>query len=152
MVTLLGSILGFLSSAFPEMLKIFKDRHDRRHELDILDRQVEMSKIGHNQRLEEIQINADATEAVALYSHASIKSAPWVDVLAGSVRPLVTYAFFLLYAGVKYAQWSVLRQLTTISTWSETLLQLWQIEDQVLFATVMSFWFGQRTLRQRFRR
>lgn len=149
MVTLLGSILGFLSSAFPELLKILKDRHDRKHELEIFDRQVEMAKLGHSQRLEEIQINADSAEAVALYNHASLKATPWVDALSGSVRPLITYAFFILYAGVKCAQWAILRTAPTVASWGETLLQLWQLEDQVLFATVMAFWFGQRTLRHR---
>lgn len=38
MITLLGSLLGFLSSAFPEVLRHWQDRQDRKHELHILDR------------------------------------------------------------------------------------------------------------------
>lgn len=38
MLTLLGSLLGFLNSTFPEFLKLFRDSQDRKHELAILDR------------------------------------------------------------------------------------------------------------------
>lgn len=36
MLTLLGSLLGFLGSTFPEFLKLFRDSQDRKHELAIL--------------------------------------------------------------------------------------------------------------------
>ena len=38
MLTLLGSLLGFLSSAFPDFLKLWRYHSDRKHELAILDR------------------------------------------------------------------------------------------------------------------
>ena len=44
MLTLLGSLLGFLSSTFPEFLKLFRDSQDRKHELAILDRQMEQQR------------------------------------------------------------------------------------------------------------
>lgn len=36
MITLLGSLLGFISAAFPDLLKIWRDAADRKHELTIL--------------------------------------------------------------------------------------------------------------------
>jgi hypothetical protein len=62
MLTLLGSLLGFISSAFPDLLKIWQDKQDRKHELSILDRQMDQMRLGHNQRLEEISVNADINE------------------------------------------------------------------------------------------
>ena len=38
MLTLLGSLLSFLSSTFPDLLKLWHDRAGRQHELAILDR------------------------------------------------------------------------------------------------------------------
>ena len=52
MLTLLGSLLGFLSSTFPEFLKLFRDSQERKHELAILDRQMEQQRLGHSQRLD----------------------------------------------------------------------------------------------------
>lgn len=52
MLTLLGILLIFLSSAFPDFLKLWRDHSDRKHELAILDRQMEAQRQGHTQRLE----------------------------------------------------------------------------------------------------
>ena len=52
MLTLLGSLLGFLSSTFPEFLKLFRDSQDRKHELAILDRQIEQQRLGHSSVLQ----------------------------------------------------------------------------------------------------
>lgn len=59
MLTLLGSLLGFISNAFPDLLGLWRDSQDRKHELAILDRQMEQMKLGHNQRLEERDVNDD---------------------------------------------------------------------------------------------
>ena len=40
MLTLFGSLLGFLSFAFPDFLKLWRDHADRRHKLAILGRQM----------------------------------------------------------------------------------------------------------------
>jgi len=74
MLTLLGSLLGFITSAFPQLLGLIKDWQDRRHELAILDRQMEMQKLGHTQRLEEIAITADIAESETAALFAAVVS------------------------------------------------------------------------------
>lgn len=146
MLTLLGSLLGFLSSTFPDLLKLWQDRADRHHELAILDRQMEQMKLGHHQRLEAIGLEADIAESRALYQHDSQPSGVrWVDGLRASVRPVITYAFFMLFTLVKTSALIALvneQGMTLI----EALPQIWDQETQALFAAVMSFWFGQRAL------
>ena len=89
MLTLLGSLLGFITSAFPQLLGLIRDWQDRKHELAILDRQMEMQKLGHTQRLEEIAVAADIAESQALYRHdARASGVKWVDGLRASVRPM----------------------------------------------------------------
>lgn len=146
MITLLGSLLGFFSAAFPELLKLWRDRADRAHELAILDRQMEMQKAGAQQRLEEIRIGADALEAQALYQtyHTHI---PWVDALNGTVRPVLAYAFFFLYASVKWAALLAMLSMSAM-TLSGAWVQLWQEEDQAIFAGIISFYFGSRAMRR----
>ncbi len=145
MFTLLGSLLGFISSAFPDFLNIWQDRSDKKHELAILDRQMEAQKQGHNQRLEEINIQADISESQALYKHASKPSGvKWVEGLRASVRPILTYSFFLLFATVKVA--ALFKLLDSGVAITDGLIAVWDIETQALFAAVMSFWFGQRAL------
>ena len=145
MLTLLGSLIGFISSAFPDFLNIWQDRSDKKHELAILDRQMEAQKQGYNQRLEEIHVQADISESQALYKHASQPSGVrWVEALRASVRPILTYAFFALFATVKIS--ALLNLLDSGAPITDSLIAIWDIETQALFAAVMSFWFGQRAL------
>jgi hypothetical protein len=134
MITLLGSLLGFFSAAFPDLLKLFRDAQDRKHELKILEMQMEQQRQGHSQRLEEIGIQADIAESQALYKtyHTGIR---WVDALNGTVRPVIAYSFFLLYTSVKIMHFS-----------ADMPWLLWSEEDQAIFAGIISFYFGQRAM------
>lgn len=136
MTALLGSLLGFLGAALPDVLKLVRDKVDREHELAIMDRQMAMQQDGHHQRLEEIGTQADIAESRALYRtyYTGIR---WVDALNGTVRPVLAYAFFLLYASVKLAQFEAL-----------AFQQLWTENDQMIFAGIISFYFGQRAMRK----
>jgi hypothetical protein len=145
-LTLLGSLLGFITSAFPQLLGLIRDWQDRRHELAILDRQMEMQKLGHTQRLEEIAVAADIAESQALYRHdAQASGVRWVDGLRSSVRPTITYAFFLLFAAVKGSAIYLLIAVEGLVL-AEALPQVWDGETAALFAAVVSFWFGARSL------
>ena len=134
MITLLGSLLGFLSAAFPDFLKLFRDSQDRKHEITILEMQLEQQKLGASQRLEEIQTNADTAEALELYKTYST-GIHWVDALNGTVRPVIAYSFFALYAVVKIMQYS-----------ANLPWLLWTEDDQAIFAGIISFYFGQRAM------
>lgn len=149
MLTLLGSLLGFISSTFPDLLKFWQDKQDRKHELQILDRQMEQMRLGHNQRLDEIAINADVSQSLALYKHDSLPSGvTWVDGLRASVRPMITYGFFILFAWVKLSAVVLLMNQGGLNI-NEALIQIWDGETQALFAGILSFWFGSRSLAKR---
>lgn len=142
MMTLLGSLLGFVSAAFPDLLKLWRDRADRQHELTILRMQMEQAAQGHQQKLEEINTQADIAESRALYKtyYSGIK---WVDALNGTVRPVLAYAFFILYFVIKCMQFTMV-DLTSPLPWHMDML--WSVEDQAIFAGIISFYFGQRAM------
>ncbi len=140
MMTLLATLLGFISSTFPDLLKLWKDGVDRKHELEILKLQLEQQRQGHVNRLEEIQVAVDSVEARALYKTYNV-GIKWVDALNGTVRPVLAYSFFLLYTAVKYAQISMLLDYSPVA---EALSLIWHEEDQTIFAGIISFYFGQR--------
>lgn len=142
MMTLLATLLGFISSTFPDLLKLWKDGADRKHELEILKLQLEQQRQGHVNRLEEIQVAADSVEARALYKTYNV-GIKWVDALNGTVRPVLAYSFFLLYTAVKYAQISMLLDYSPIG---EALSLIWHEEDQTIFAGIVSFYYGQRAM------
>jgi hypothetical protein len=135
MITLLGALLGFLGSMIPEALNFLREKHDKQHELIILEMQLKQQREGHSQRLDEIAVQHDAQQMQSLYStfHHNV---PWVNALNGSVRPVLAYAFFLLYAVVKLMH---LHYFDAALPW-----QLWGQEDQAIFSAIISFYFGQR--------
>ncbi|PIR37729.1 MAG: hypothetical protein COV35_08515 [Alphaproteobacteria bacterium CG11_big_fil_rev_8_21_14_0_20_39_49] len=111
---------------------------------------MEMSKQNHSQKLEEINAQADVSESEALYKHDSRDSGvKWVEGLRASVRPVVTYAFFILFAAVKGAGLYLLIQNDSLGV-AQALKEIWDEETKALFATVIMFWFGQRAWKKAF--
>lgn len=142
MITLLASIAGFLTAIIPEIFRIYTDRQDKKHELELIDRQMKKFKPSEHQRLEEIRLHSQATELKALYS--TFKSGIcWVDAFNAMVRPILAYCFFGLYAFVKYLQLKLLAGLNDLALITQLL---WNVDDQAIFAGIISFYFGQRAL------
>lgn len=149
MLTLIGSLIGFLSAAFPDILEAYRDKQDRSHELAIMDRQIELQKQGHINRLDEIELQADVEQSRSLYRHdESVKASTWVNNLRASVRPIITYAFFGLFAAVKLATFIFLITKMQLAP-TQALVNIWDTETQALFATTMAFWFGNRGFTKR---
>jgi len=165
MIALLSALLGFLSSAVPDFMKLYRDQRDHAHELQVLKLQMEharaLQQAGYAEdaheralRLEAIQMEAQRAEGAALNTRLreQLTGIHWVDALAGSVRPILTYGFFLLYVGVKIAQFSLLQEPTL--PWlkpvgvAEALVMVWNEEDVAIFSAIMAFWFGSRIMRQ----
>ena len=105
-------------------------------------------------KLQEINVNADIAEGQALYaaSKMELTGSKIVDGICAlfnySVRPVLTYLFFVFYGIAKYAQYTMIKTASTtaLTTW-QAIDKLYGSEDMALFATVVAFWFGQRSLR-----
>lgn len=121
MTTLLGSLIVFLGALLPEGIRCFRDWQDKKHEITLLNLQLEQQRQGHHERLQEIAVQADMAETNALYAtyHAGVA---WVDALNGSVRPVLAYAFFALYSAAKYMQF----QLIHTSEARQLIAVLWE--------------------------
>jgi hypothetical protein len=143
-IALVSIVVGFLGSIVPKLLELFSDSRDKRHELEIMDRQIEMQRIGHSQRLEAIQAQADAGELAALLEHDSSleTDSGFIQNLRASVRPALTYAFFTLFCGVKIA--ALVVGVRTEVPLAGLLLIVWDEYTAALFSAIISFWFGRR--------
>jgi len=143
-LTLLASALGFVSSLVPQALKFLQNRQDNKQELAILELQIKQQQNANEQRLDEIQVQQSELTQRAVYQHdSSIKSTGWVNNLRASVRPFVTYTFFSLFCAIKIC---ALYQLMQTNSVVVSLPQLWDEPTQAIFAAIISFWFGDRTL------
>lgn len=148
MIALLGSLLGFATSLAPSVFEFFQDKQDKKQELEILKLQIQQAEQGHTHKIEAIWAESDASRAKAVYAHdTSLKTeSGFVNALRASVRPIITYLFFLLYASVKYAQLYIALQ---DSDWSFALISIWGEEDMGIWCAIISFWFGGRMMEKR---
>lgn len=144
MITLLASIAGFITSIIPELIKYYQDINDKKHELSILDKQMHFTDLSGKSNLNEIQLSQELSKQAILYStyKTDIK---WVDTLNGSVRPILAYCFFLLYVSIKYFQYQALAAEHFLV---EHIEIIWNINDQAIFASIISFYYGHRTFRK----
>lgn len=142
MITILASLVGFISSLIPEIMKFFLDKNDKKHELQILEQQIKIRKETNLSQLEEIIAMNSFKESQALYKTYKTGIC-WVDALNGTVRPVLAYSFFAIYTFIKYLQYKVISASVTIN---EIVNILWSVDDQAIFAGIISFYFGQRAV------
>ncbi len=144
MITLLASIAGFVSSIIPEVVKYFKDVNDKKHELAILDKQIQYNQTAASRSLEEIHISRDIQEQASLYATYKTEIT-WVDAVNGLVRPILAYSFFITYMIVKYLQYAAISRTSHVIEYIEII---WSTDDQAIFAGIISFYYGQRTFQK----
>jgi Holin of 3TMs, for gene-transfer release len=144
MITLLASIAGFISSIIPEIVKYFKDANDKKHELAILDKQIQYNQTAASRSLEEIHISRDIQEQASLYATYKTEIT-WVDAVNGLVRPVLAYSFFIMYMVVKYLQYAAISRTSHVIEYIEII---WSTDDQAIFAGIISFYYGQRTFQK----
>lgn len=152
MITIIASLVGFLTSSLPSILKLFQDRQeraqkleqdkqDKAHELTILEKQIELQKLGHQDRLEEIKVEGQSKEMVALYN--SVKpTGTWTDSLNASVRPVISYGMFFTYLWNKWRMFQFLDP--THPEFHFMIETLWDNQDMAALSVIISFYFGAR--------
>ena len=62
----------------------------------------------------------------------------------GSVRPVITYAFFGLFVAVQIV--IMVKVMNEGGNWAAAVTLMWTAETSGLFAAIMSFWFGNRAV------
>lgn len=154
MMTLISTALSFLMGGLPNILNLFQDRADKKHELELArmqtERELQMLEKGYAAqakveeiRTDQISIQADANVHMALLQHdiESAKGASqWVINARAMVRPAITYGMFLLLAFVDiFGFWFAFHREVDFEI---ALNQLWDDESQQIFASIIAFYFG----------
>jgi len=145
MMTLLGSLLGFGTSFLPEVLNYFKASQDHKHNLERMSVEMDMMTKRNELKLNIIDKQAEIKETEGLYKHDAIDAGGFVNALRGSVRPVITYAFFGLFVAIKVTALMSLLNQTGVSL-NMALDTVWDDQTAGLFAAIMSFWFGNRAV------
>jgi len=159
-LTLFSTLISFLSGGLPRLLDFFQDKSDKKHELQMaqlqIERELQLKKAGLEvqERIEAIELRGIETQAAveernALYNHdieIGRGASRWVINLRSSVRPVITYGMFMLFAfveifGFYYATHSNVDFMVALQT-------LWNKETQIIWASIVSFWFGTQAFKK----
>ena len=145
MITLLGSLLGFGTSFLPEVLNYFRAGQEHKHNLERMSLEMDMMTKRNELKLNIIDKQAEIKETEGLYKHDSVDAGGFINALRGSVRPIITYAFFSLFVAIKATALISLLSLPE-NELNMALNMIWDDQTAGLFAAIMSFWFGNRAV------
>jgi len=144
MLSLLGSLLGFGTSFLPKVMDFFQDKQDKKHELAVMEVQIRQQIELATQKLEAVNVEADIREIEALQKSMQPTGSNLIDGYRATVRPTITYAFFLLFIFVEVAAYLSLTAAGISGL--DAVQTIWDQETKALFAAVISFWFGGRAI------
>jgi len=144
MMTLLGSLLGFGSSFLPEVLNFFRAGQEHKQKMERMTLEMDLMSRRSELQLSLLDKQADIKETEGLYKHDSIDAGGFVNALRGSVRPVITYAFFSLFVAVQIV--IMVKVVNEGGDWASAVTLMWTDETSALFAAIMSFWFGSRAV------
>jgi hypothetical protein len=154
MFTLLTTLISFLAGGVPKLLDFFQDRSDKAHEMNMAklqtERELQMLKEGYiaqakveEIKTEQIAIQSAEKEREAVYAHdiaIGQGASKWVINARAFTRSFITYGMFILFAFVEI--FGFMYAWRTGVDFSIALDQLWDNETQIIWASVVSFWFG----------
>jgi hypothetical protein len=143
--TLLGGLFGGLLRLAPEAFKLFDRANERKHELALLNAEMEFAKVKGEIAMRQVEAAMAVEELDAIGKAFNEQSrtataAGWlVAAVSALVRPLITYAFVGAYFAVKLATY--LLALQQGGDWREVVINLWTQDDVTILFMVISFWF-----------
>lgn len=158
--TIIGSILGFVMSVLPEVFAMVSQWLAHKRDLATNQQKIDAAKVDSANGAKKLGGEdgiklEETTEVTSIPTPATVafdEDTPHVgwalailNLLRASVRPVVTYAFFAMFAFVKI--YSMYHAYFVDHTMAEKLLPiLWDEGTQSLFAAVLAFWFGSRAI------
>jgi hypothetical protein len=143
---ILGSLLGFGSSVVPAITDHFQSKRNQEFELKKMEKMAELTSAGYDHEIKRFQEMGLHEEQKALLEHDTTiaQGTGFISGLQKSVRPVITYCFFFLFAMIEF---SLLQDALSNGTpLSEALNTLWDDDTKAIFAAIMAFWFGSRAV------
>lgn len=154
---LLGSIFGGLFRLAPEVLKWLDRKDERRHELEMFDRQCQLEQMRGEQKLAEIGAQRDMAvdagvldafkAAIDQQTEMTKAAGGWVASLSASVRPVVTYWILAIWSFAHL--WFSWMSYRVGMEPTEVFKLVMSADFAALVSGTLNYWFLDRTLAKR---
>ena len=100
-------------------------------------------------RTEQVQMETQAQERASLYAHdieIGKGASQWVTNSRAMVRPAITYGMFIMFMFVElFGFWFAFHREVPFDV---ALNLLWDDETQIIWASIVSFWFGTQAFKK----
>lgn len=154
--TVLGGVFGGALRLAPELMKHLDRKNDRAHEVKMFDLQLQADKLKGDQALALARTQAEAAAdagdlnalLAAIQAQGRPSGVPWVDAISSAVRPILTYWWcVVLYTAALICQYLAARSASGDPV--QAVLSVWGSDEKALVASMLAFWFADRSLRKR---
>jgi hypothetical protein len=160
MITLFTTLISFLSGGLPSLLGFFQDKSDKKHELAMAamqtERELKLMEAGYAAqahveeiKTQQIEMQTQAQERASLYAHdieIGKGASQWVTNSRAMVRPAITYGMFIMFMFVElFGFWFAFHREVPFDV---ALNLLWDDETQIIWASIVSFWFGTQAFKK----
>ncbi len=144
MLSLLGAALGFGTSVLPSVIDLFQQRQKDAQELKMLEAKGKYAAQLSSLKLDELESKADIAETEGIYAsmRAANAKSGFAAALSGSVRPVITYLFVGFFLVVQIT--SLMYAMNNGADFRDALNEVWSQDVNLLFTSIISFWFGSR--------
>lgn len=143
---LLGTLVGLGGSIIPSITDIFSKRQEQKFEIQKMEAQAKLVQAGYTHEMAKLDAEASDREHQRLIEHdiAINSGTGFMSNLQKSVRPVITYSFFILFATVEI---SLLHQALQLDMpLDQALASLWDEDTKAIWGAVIAFWFGSRAI------
>lgn len=143
--TLLAGVIGGIARLAPEVLKLFTRKADNKHELAMLQAEMEFARLKGEITMKQTEASMTLAELDAIgnafkeQSAVAVAGGKFVSAISALVRPIVTYWFMGLYSAVKIA--TMWQGLTEGDNWKDVVTANWTVDDMSLLTMILTFWF-----------
>lgn len=152
MTTIISAVAGFAGSAVPTVVDYFKQKEVNKQKQKMMELQADLAKQDVELDLMAYNEKAGDKEHERLIEH-SMSMAGETGFWGGlrkSVRPLITYMFFALFATVKIT--TMYDIMASGDSFVQAIDVIWDAETEAIFAAIVAFWFGSRAIEKRYNR
>lgn len=143
--TLLGGVFGGVLRLAPEAFKLFDRVGERKHELAMLNAEMEFAKVRGEIAMRQTEAEMTMAEMDAMseafkeQGQTAAAAGKFIAGVSALVRPGITYLFVTAYFLVKYAMFEL--AMMQGGNWKDVIISIWTKDDMTIMFMIISFWF-----------